>query len=89
MKKSKKEYTKYLHRYTINKGSRQLPNSKRNKGEANDVCYRTACGNEPATYYNLSTHKYYCTSCAHLLNTYSPGLCILDRSLFNNNEDPS
>lgn len=38
------------------------------KGEENQECYRTACSNAPATWFNYSTKKYYCTSCAELIN---------------------
>lgn len=41
------------------------------KGDHNDECYRTTCKNKPANYYNHSTQKHYCTSCAHLINIHN------------------
>lgn len=38
------------------------------KGEYNSNCARTACTNGVATYFNHSTLKYYCKSCAMKLN---------------------
>ena len=38
------------------------------KGQFNGVCNRTACSNTGAVYYNLSTKKYYCPTCAELIN---------------------
>lgn len=45
---------------------------KKNKGEFMGSCNITACDSiEPATWYNKSTEKYYCQSCAYRLN-YDP-----------------
>ncbi|SDE20026.1 hypothetical protein SAMN04487996_10418 [Dyadobacter soli] len=41
------------------------------KGDYNDEYYRTACNSKPATYYNHSTEKHYCTGCAHLINLHN------------------
>jgi lysine/ornithine N-monooxygenase len=38
------------------------------KGTHGHECYRTACKNSPATYFNQSTHKYYCAECASTIN---------------------
>ena len=38
------------------------------KGVKGGECARTACSNKPATYFNKSTKRYYCPSCAALLN---------------------
>lgn len=38
------------------------------KGEFNGRCNRSACLNQGANWYNHSTRKYYCKSCAHWLN---------------------
>lgn len=38
------------------------------KGEFNKECNRTNCSNNNATYYNHSTLKYYCQSCAITIN---------------------
>ena len=56
------------------------------KGDYNSICNRTACSNGRAVFYNLSTRKYYCPSCAKLINEankadskrlYNSLLCIL------------
>ncbi len=39
------------------------------KGDFHGECNRTCCHNEKAEYYNHSTLKYYCESCARLLNS--------------------
>lgn len=41
------------------------------KGEFNQECNRTACNNQNAVYYNLSTEKYYCRSCATEINYWN------------------
>ena len=41
------------------------------KGDYNDECYRKACNSSPATFYNHSTMKHYCPSCADLINKYN------------------
>jgi hypothetical protein len=38
------------------------------KGDFNQDCNRTSCANSPATFYNHSTRKYYCTNCAADIN---------------------
>ena len=39
-----------------------------NKGDFNAECNRTACDNPEAVYYNHSTRKHYCYSCAMQIN---------------------
>lgn len=41
------------------------------KGDYNQECNRTACTNNEANYYNESTRKYYCKSCAEEINYWS------------------
>ena len=41
------------------------------KGDYNNECNRTACSNENATFYNSSTRKHYCSSCANKINYWS------------------
>ena len=41
------------------------------KGEKGGLCNRTACDNPDASWYNHSTKKYYCSSCAGLINYYN------------------
>ena len=41
------------------------------KGIKNGRCNRTACQKPDAVYYNHSTMKYYCKSCADMLNEYN------------------
>lgn len=57
-----------------------------NKGEYNGECNRTACSNTGAVYFNHSTRKHYCRSCASLINDanrldairlYGHDLCLL------------
>ncbi len=44
------------------------------KGELNGLCNRKACLKPGAIYYNHSTKKHYCPSCADMLNDYNrPG----------------
>lgn len=38
------------------------------KGEYKGECNRTVCGTKNAMFYNNSTEKYYCGSCAHAIN---------------------
>lgn len=38
------------------------------KGVYAGTCNRQGCNNPHALYFNYSTRKYYCLSCAHLLN---------------------
>ncbi len=38
------------------------------KGDYKVECYRTACDNKEAIYYNHSTHKHYCETCADMIN---------------------
>ena len=38
------------------------------KGEKNGECNRTVCTGKNANYFNHSTLKYYCSSCAELIN---------------------
>ncbi len=55
------------------------------KGDLNGECYRTACSNKWARYFNHSTEKHYCIQCARLINDvnrkdaiamYGHDLCI-------------
>jgi hypothetical protein len=55
------------------------------KGIHGQQCNRTACQNSPATFYNQSTKKYYCPSCAENINNlnrveafelYKSDLCL-------------
>lgn len=46
--------------------------NKPQKGQLLGECYRTACKNKVAIYYNHSTKEHYCASCAHLINDYNP-----------------
>ena len=39
------------------------------KGTYQGECNRTVCKNTNATFYNHSTQKYYCSSCAGLINS--------------------
>jgi hypothetical protein len=41
------------------------------KGEHGGECNRSACRNDHANFYNYSTRKYYCASCASLINYYN------------------
>ena len=41
------------------------------KGEFEGLCNRTACQKPGAIYYNHSTKKYYCPTCADMLNKYN------------------
>nr|WP_293837506.1 hypothetical protein [uncultured Arsenicibacter sp.] len=41
------------------------------KGSCNAECNRKACSNPNATFFNFSTHKYYCRSCAMQINEYN------------------
>ena len=45
--------------------------SKGLKGEYNGICNRTACQQPGATFFNHSTLKFYCPSCAHTINEYN------------------
>lgn len=38
------------------------------KGDYKDICNITRCDNENAEYFNHSTRRYYCKSCAFNLN---------------------
>lgn len=39
-------------------------------------CYRSACRQPNATWYNSSTREWYCRSCALKINEFNPGLCV-------------
>lgn len=41
------------------------------KGQYMHECNRTACDNKHASYYNHSTEKYYCKSCAMTINLHN------------------
>lgn len=48
------------------------------KGEKNGACNRIACQKEHnVIFYNNSTRKYYCNTCAMMINSYNPGLCTV------------
>ena len=42
--------------------------NKPDKGELGGSCNRTACQQPGAAWYNHATRKYYCATCAELLN---------------------
>lgn len=44
------------------------PTGPPKKGMKNGDCNRSVCMNKNAEYYNYSTYKYYCASCAVLIN---------------------
>ena len=46
------------------------------KGTYDCECNRTACSNSHAVYFNKSTEKYYCESCAHTINMHNRMDCI-------------
>jgi hypothetical protein len=41
------------------------------KGKKDMECYRAACSNSPATWYNHSTRMFYCVDCAGLINNHN------------------
>ncbi len=41
------------------------------KGDYQGECFRTACSNPNAIFYNKGTQKYYCSHCAKKINEYS------------------
>ena len=41
-------------------------------GEYNGECNRAACSNDGARWYNHSTKKHYCDSCASIINRFNP-----------------
>lgn len=41
------------------------------KGDLNGVCNRTACDNKRAVFFNHSTQKHYCPSCAKTINQHN------------------
>lgn len=43
-----------------------------NKGKFGHECNRTVCENTQAKWHNNSTQKYYCASCAILINRANP-----------------
>lgn len=51
------------------------------KGACGGECNRTACNNQPATWFNLSTLKHYCRTCARKINDVSnpteTSICVL------------
>ena len=67
------------------------------KGNYNQECNRTACKNLRAVFYNKSTQKYYCASCAKLINDANrfdsmrlygtPNLCELEENKQDNSHD--
>ncbi len=61
----------------INKAAQQLSEYESNpnpalKGVKGGNCNRSACQQPGATFYNHSTRKHYCPSCASLLNSHNP-----------------
>lgn len=62
------------------------------KGKYGEICYRTACNNTNAVFYNHSTREHYCPACAKLINTanyadaqrlYGHELCTLVQKPIN------
>ena len=58
------------------------------KGEYQGECNRSACSNPKAEYFDYSTRKYYCASCAKIINMenelyahsmYAHDLCIKEK----------
>jgi hypothetical protein len=47
------------------------PSPTLEKGDLGAECNRTVCSNSSATYYNHSTQKHYCKSCAMLINLHN------------------
>jgi hypothetical protein len=45
----------------------------------NRDCYRKACKQPGASWYNSSTRQYYCRSCALKINEFNPGLCVEEK----------
>jgi hypothetical protein len=41
------------------------------KGDRGGACYRGACSNQNAEWYNVSTRRWYCDRCARVINTYA------------------
>ncbi len=66
-----------------------IPPNKPDKGDKNGSCNRTACQRPGANWFNHSTRRYYCQSCAFMLNDcnrrdamelYGHELCTKDES---------
>lgn len=47
------------------------PKERLLKGEYNGLCNRAICQQPGATFYNHSTRKHYCPSCAHTINEHN------------------
>lgn len=47
------------------------------KGDMHGVCFRKACDNDGATWYNSSTRKYYCKPCAMRIMSYPENAGLL------------
>lgn len=48
------------------------------KGDQGGACNRTACQSTvDVNYFNHSTRKYYCESCAELINKHNPEAIIM------------
>lgn len=45
-----------------------VPTLKNSKGKLNGSCNRSACQKPGAEWYHMDTKKYYCKSCADMLN---------------------
>jgi len=45
--------------------------NKPDKGEKGGSCNRVACQQPGANHFNYSTQKYYCETCAEMLNDYN------------------
>lgn len=41
-----------------------------------EMCARTSCPNDRATYWNSSTLRWYCPPCAHRINETAVELCV-------------
>lgn len=44
--------------------------------EVEQICARSDCRKPLALWWNSSTRKYYCQSCAFKINDFNPGLCM-------------
>lgn len=67
------------------------------KGVLGKLCYRSVCDNDEALYYNKSTKKHYCRSCASIINDanradayrfYGTELCQLSKEVDKDGKYP-
>ncbi|WP_266364215.1 hypothetical protein [Tellurirhabdus rosea] len=63
---------------------------EKEKGSHNGVCFRTACSNTGAIWYNHATDHYYCAGCAMTINeaNYSDAMRIYGHDLCQRFETP-